>query len=151
MFNHGRPICVFGPLLVSQTLTWPWLVYSFFVFRDCSFLEDLLPCDNAGKPDCFTLINHKIQLGGDEPGGTELWHLIVLIIVLILRIIKILQITIWCGWNKNRLVTPPCSNNNNTTVSIIFFVPCKVLQIITNDAGDQMGEKMPNQDWLLSK
>ena len=44
----------------------------FFLFRDCSFLEDLLPCDNAGKPDCFTLINHKIQLGGDEPGGTEL-------------------------------------------------------------------------------
>ena len=37
MFNHGRPICVFGPLLVSHTLPWPWLVYSFLCLEIAVF------------------------------------------------------------------------------------------------------------------
>lgn len=101
MFTHGRAICFWFSISFTDT-DMEWLVSSFCV--DGRFLGDLLPCDNAGKPDCFTLINHKIQLGRDKPGGTKLCprYLIVLIIVLILWIIKILQITIWCGWNKTK-------------------------------------------------
>ena len=69
MFTHGRAICFWFSISFTHT-DMEWLVSSFCV--DGRFLEDLLPCDNAGKPDCFTLINHKIQLGGDKPGGLEL-------------------------------------------------------------------------------